>query len=144
MPYIAVPKDLSRIKTKVMLNLTKRQLLCFGSGAAVGLPLFFILKKILNPSVSTLIMVFSMLPFFLFSIYEKNGLPLEILVRNIVLMRFIRSMQRPYVTDNFYASITRHNYLEKEVSAIAKTSRNQKRQYSKHINEAKQRQNFKA
>jgi hypothetical protein len=126
MPYITVPKDLSRIKIKVMFNLTKRQLICFGIGAVVGLPLFFILKKSLNPSVSTLIMVFSMLPFFLFAIYEKNGLPLEKLVRNIVFTRFIRSRQRPYVTDNFYAAIIRHNKLEKGVSAIAKTSKDQK------------------
>lgn len=138
MPYIQVPKDLSRIKTKVMFNLTKRQLICFGSGGAVGLPLFFILKKSLNPSVATLAMVFSMLPFFIFAIYEKNGLPLEKLVRNIVLTLFIRSRQRLYRTDNFYAAITRHNYLEKEVSAIAKASKEQKNRHSKYINTAKQ------
>lgn len=144
MPYIPVPKDLSRIKTKVMFNLTKRQLLCFGSGAASGLPLFFILKRSFNPSASTLIMVFSMLPFFLFAIYEKNGLPLEKFVRNIVLSRFVRSRQRPYAADNFYAAIARHNKFEKEVSAIAKASKEQKNQRSKYISAGKQKQKSKA
>lgn len=41
MAYVPVPKDLTAVKTKVMLNLTKRQLICFGSGILVGVPLFF-------------------------------------------------------------------------------------------------------
>ena len=42
MAYVPVPKDLTTVKTKVMFNLTKRQLICFGAGAAVALPLFFL------------------------------------------------------------------------------------------------------
>lgn len=40
MAYVPVPKDLTKVKTKVMFNLTKRQLVCFGSGALLGVPLF--------------------------------------------------------------------------------------------------------
>ena len=29
MAYVPVPKDLSKVKTKVALNLTKRQIICF-------------------------------------------------------------------------------------------------------------------
>ena len=32
MPYVNVPNDLSKIKTKIAFNLTKRQLICFGMG----------------------------------------------------------------------------------------------------------------
>lgn len=35
---VAVPKNLSGIKTKVAMNLTRRQLICFGGAAAVGIP----------------------------------------------------------------------------------------------------------
>ena len=42
MAYVPVPKDLTAVKTKVLFNLTKRQLICFGSGALVGIPLFFL------------------------------------------------------------------------------------------------------
>ena len=38
MPYVNVPNDLSKVKTKMALNLTKRQLICFGCAAAVGIP----------------------------------------------------------------------------------------------------------
>ena len=36
MAYVPVPKDLSKIKTKLAFNLTKRQLVCFSGAAAVG------------------------------------------------------------------------------------------------------------
>ena len=39
MAYVPVPKDLTKVKTKVAFNLTKRQLVCFGSGALIGVPL---------------------------------------------------------------------------------------------------------
>ena len=45
MAYVPVPKDLTAVKTKVMLNLTKRQLICFGSGILVGVPLFFLIRS---------------------------------------------------------------------------------------------------
>ena len=42
MAYVPVPKDLNAVKTKVMFNLTKRQLGGFGGGAAVAEPLFIL------------------------------------------------------------------------------------------------------
>lgn len=48
--FISVPRDLSKVKTKVFMNLTKRQLLCFGAGALIGVPLFFVLKSTGNIS----------------------------------------------------------------------------------------------
>lgn len=32
MAYVPVPKDLTKVKTKVMFNLTKRQLVCLAAG----------------------------------------------------------------------------------------------------------------
>ena len=129
MPFIPVPKDLSRIKTKVMFNLTKRQLICFGSGVALGIPPFFILKTAITSSAATLIMIFTMLPFFIFAIYEKNGQPLERILRNVIITRFVRSKPRPYKTSNFYAAIDRQNMHEKEVSTIDKKTANRSFSY---------------
>ena len=42
MPYVQVPKDLSKVKTKLALNLTKRQLVCFSGAAAVGIPVYLL------------------------------------------------------------------------------------------------------
>ena len=62
MAYVPVPKDLNAVKTKVLFNLTKRQLVCFGSGAAVGVPLFFLLRQSLSNSAAAICMIVVMLP----------------------------------------------------------------------------------
>lgn len=118
MAYVPVPKDLTAVKTKVMLNLTKRQLICFGSGAAIGVPLFFLLKTQISISGAAICMVISMLPFFLLAMYEKNGQPLEKIVRNIIRVYFLRPKQRSYQTNNFYTVIGRQDNLDKEVHGI--------------------------
>ncbi len=43
------------------------------------------------------------LPAFLLAMYEKDGLPLEKVVRNIIRARFLRPGVRPYRTENIYA-----------------------------------------
>ncbi|MPM23407.1 hypothetical protein SDC9_69879 [bioreactor metagenome] len=118
MAYVPVPKDLTKIKTKVMFNLTKRQLICFSLAAVAGIPLFFLLKAHASVSAAALMMVLSMLPFFMFALYEKNGQPLEVLLRHIIQARFIRPKQRLYRTNNFYAVLNRQIQLDKEVKAI--------------------------
>ena len=118
MAYVPVPKDLNAVKTKVMFNLTKRQLVCFGSGLAVALPLFFLCKSCMNTSVASLIMILVLLPFMLLAMYEKNGQPLEKIVRNIVQVCFLRPKQRPYQTNNFYAALEQQENLDKEVYRI--------------------------
>ena len=118
MAYVPVPKDLNAVKTKVMFNLTKRQLLCFGGGALVGVPLFFLLKGHIGSSAAALCMMLVMLPFFLLAMYEKNGQPLEKIVGNILKVCFLRPKQRPYMTNNFYDLLNRQDILDKEVYAI--------------------------
>ncbi len=118
MPYVAVPKDLSRIKTKMMLNLTKRQLICFGIGAAVAVPSYFLLKGPLGTSIAALLMMVIMVPAFLMGVYEKHGQPLEVIIKNMVSVMFLKRKQRPYRTCNFYALLERQAYLDKEVARI--------------------------
>ncbi|MGD9568648.1 MAG: PrgI family protein [Sedimentibacter sp.] len=118
MAYVPVPKDLSTVKNKVMFNLTKRQLICFSLALIVGLPFFFILKKSAGTSLATLIMIFVMLPFFMFAMYEKHGQPMEVILKHYIEVRFIKPKQRPYKTDNFYAVLMRQSQLDKEVKDI--------------------------
>ena len=118
MAYVPVPKDLNAVKTKVLFNLTKRQLICFGSGALIGVPLFFLLKTQIAVSGAAICMMIVMLPAFLLGMYEKNGQPLEKIIRNIVQVLFIRPKQRPFQTNNFYAVLERQDSLDKEVFAI--------------------------
>lgn len=123
MAYVTVPKDLSEVKTKVLFNLTKRQLICFGIGAAIGIPAFFLLRSFTGTSPAAIVMVVIMLPFFLFAMYEKNGQPLEKVLRNIIQVSFLRPKQRPYETNNYYALLQRQEKLNEEVAQIVRPTR---------------------
>ncbi len=123
MAYVPVPKDLTKVKTKVAFNLTKRQLIFFAAALALGLPLFFLLKGGVGTSAAAMAMIIVMLPCFFLAMYEKHGQPLEVVIRNIINTKFTRPKERPYQTQNFYAVIERQAKLEKEVSAIAKGNR---------------------
>ena len=118
MAYVPVPKDLTRVKTKVMFNLTKRQLICFGAGVLIGAPLFFLLLRPLGSSTAAMCIMLVMLPIFLLGVYEKNGQPLEKVAGNIIRASILRPRQRPYRTNNFYALLERQDKLDKEVSRI--------------------------
>ena len=118
MAYVSVPKDLSTVKTKVVFNLTKRQLICFSAALAVGLPVFFLTKDSTGTSSSTLLMIFAMLPLFMLAIYEKHGQPLEVILKHYIEVRFLKPKQRPYKTNNFYALLIRQDQLDKEVKHI--------------------------
>ena len=107
MAYVPVPKDLTKVKTKVAFNLTKRQLVCFGGGSLLGVPLFFLLRGSAGNSTAALCMMFVMLPFFLLAMYEKDGLPFEKVIRNIIRVKFTRPGIRPYRTENIYAPFAR-------------------------------------
>ena len=118
MAYVNVPKDLNKIKSKVLFNLTKRQLICFGVAALMGVPLFFLLKDSAGTTAAAMVMILVMLPGFLFGVYEKNGQPLEVVLRQIMESCFIRPKERPYQTDNAYAALVRQYQMEMEVKAI--------------------------
>lgn len=118
MAYVPVPKDLSQVKTKVIFNLTKRQLICFAAALVVGLPLFFLLKGSVGTSLAAFAMILVMLPCFLFAMYEKHGQPLEVVLKNVIQTKFTRPKERPYKTENFYSLLEKQRKLEKEVSAI--------------------------
>ena len=120
MAYVPVPKDLSKVKTKIAFNLTKRQIICFAAALVIGLPLFFLLKDSTGTSLAAFVMILVMLPCFLFAMYEKHGQPLEAVLKNVIQTKFIRPKERPYKTDNFYAVLQQQRQLEKEVSAIVK------------------------
>lgn len=113
MPYVPVPKDLTKVKTKVAFNLTKRQLICFGLAALVGLPVYFLSRGAIGNTAAVLIMIGLMMPFFFIAMYERDGQPAEKILRNM-LRHKMWPKQRPYRTENLYRILSK-----KEVSEIA-------------------------
>ncbi|MDR0915660.1 MAG: PrgI family protein [Oscillospiraceae bacterium] len=113
MAFVNVPKDLTKVKTKVALNLTKRQLICFGSAAVVGVPTYLFTRGAIGNSVAVIIMIVLMLPMFFLAMYEKDGQPAEKILRNYVRVRFFYPGKRPYRTENLY------KLIESEGKAVA-------------------------
>lgn len=116
--YISVPRDLTRVKSKILFNLTKRQLICFSVAAIVGVPVFFLLKRTGNVSLATLGMMLVMLPMFFLGMYEKDGQPLEKIAQHFIQAKIIRPQVRPYQTNNYYTALIRQDELEQEVQRI--------------------------
>lgn len=73
MAYVTIPKDLSRIQSKVLFGLTKRQVICFGAAALVGVPLFFLAKASLGTTTAALCMILVMLPFSCLPCTRRTG-----------------------------------------------------------------------
>lgn len=118
MPYVPVPKDLTKVKTKLVFNLTKRQLVCFGLGGVIGVPVYLFSRASIGNETAAVLMIGLMLPFFAFGIYEKDGQPLEKVLMNFVGAVFLRPQVRPYRTNNGYAALVRQAEINKEAERI--------------------------
>ncbi|MDR1736994.1 MAG: PrgI family protein [Oscillospiraceae bacterium] len=111
MPYVTFHKDLTRVKTKLAFNLTKRQLICFGAGLLIGVPAYFLCRGALGNEGAVVVMMILMLPAFITALYERDGMPLEKILKHVLTAR-VRLRQRPYKTENIY------EYLQGRTDAI--------------------------
>lgn len=101
MPYVNIPKDLSAIKTKVAFGLTKRQLICFSIAAVTGIPFYFLVRSFVGNDIALVGMILLMLPMFFTALFEKDGQPLEKVLKHYIQLR--RSpTYRVYRTKNLY------------------------------------------
>ena len=112
---VPVPKDMSGIKTKVALNLTKRQIICFSTAAITGVPIYFLTKGVLGTSAASLLMVGIMLPFFFVAMYEKDGFPAEKILYFMIRQKILTPGIRPYKSENLYEQLEERERIKKEV-----------------------------
>ena len=112
---VPVPKDLSGIKTKVALNMTKRQLICFSGAAIAGVPLYFLTKDVIGTQGAAFIMVGFMMPFFFLAMYTKDGFPAEKILYFMIRQKFLTQGIRPYKSENLYKQLEEREKIRKEV-----------------------------
>lgn len=72
----------------------------------MGVPSFFLLKRIGSTSLAAMGMILIMLPMFLLAMYERDGLPLEKVLYHIIRAKYLRPGVRLYRTENIYAPFT--------------------------------------
>ncbi|MDE6834495.1 MAG: PrgI family protein, partial [Ruminococcus sp.] len=103
--YVSIPKDLNDIKEKFVMGFTKRQVICFGIGLAVGVPVFFLTRITLGMSGAIFAMGACAAPAILCGLYRKNGVFLE---KQVKYMReyFTRPRNRYYRTTNIFECIS--------------------------------------
>ena len=116
--YISVPRDLTKVKSKIVFNLTKRQLICFSVAALFGVPTFFLIKHVASTTAAAMGMMVIMMPFFFLAMYEKNNQHLEVIMGHLIEATFIRPKQRPYQTDNNYSALERYKEAQREIDEI--------------------------
>lgn len=105
--YVQIPKDLNDIKEKFIMGLTKRQVICFGIGLAVGAPVFFLTRSAMGMSGAIFAMGACAAPAILCGLYRKNGVFLE---KQAKYMKeyFTRPRKRYYKTTNIFVCIEKH------------------------------------
>lgn len=123
---VPVPKDLSGIKTKVALNLTKRQILCFSGAAMAGVPLYFLTKDVTGTQGAAFIMVGAMLPFFFLAMYTRDGFPAEKILYFMVKQKFLTPGIRPYQSENLYRQLEEQEKIRREVRYLEAKAKGRK------------------
>lgn len=123
---VPVPKDLSGIKTKVALNLTKRQILCFSGAAMAGVPLYFLTKDVIGTQGAAFIMVGAMLPFFFLAMYTRDGFPAEKILYFMVKQKFLTPGIRPYQSENLYRQLEEQEKIRREVRYLEAKAKGRK------------------
>ena len=130
--YISVPKDLTKVKNKVVFGLTKRQLLCFLLAVFLGVPVYFWIKRITTPNIASMGMMVVMMPLFFFAMYEKNGQPLEVILHHFIQANYVRPKVRPYEVKNYYRILEEQREEEKRIVSVSKKKRKEKGSYSQN------------
>lgn len=94
MAYVPIPKDLSRVKTKVAFNLTRRQIIGFTLAGLVGFPVYLTVRKFVPNDVAVIVMIVATLPIFFITMFEKDGLKFEQYFKYIYLHKFYQPTKR--------------------------------------------------
>lgn len=102
MAFVTIPKDLNNIKTKFLGPFTKRQCIFFGSGILCALPVYFGVKAATNTTIGFYALLAILFPFFIMAMMEKDGLPMEIYIKNWILHK-IRPQIRLNKCFNIYS-----------------------------------------
>ena len=94
-----VPKDIRSYKTKIIGNLSFRQVICIAITIIVDIILYFGILKNLNisPKILIYIIIFVDIPILVF-IAEPYGMPMEVFLKTVIVKNFIWPTKRKYKT----------------------------------------------
>lgn len=113
--FVKIPKDISLIRQKFMFGLTKRQVISFGIGAAIGFPMFYIFDNLIGLEAGCFALGITAAPFVFCGLYKKNGMHFEQIVK-LMIDFFKKPKKRTYQSENTFEILSRqieYNELRK-------------------------------
>ena len=113
-------KDPTKVKSKFIGSFTKRQVVCYGLAALVGIPFYLVSKDAIGKETAALLMVAFMFPFIIASMYEKDGLPAERYFLRFFMWKFVRPVKRSYKKENRFELQKKKELMEMEVRELEK------------------------
>ena len=111
-------KDPTKVKSKFIGSFTKRQVVCYGLAALIGIPFYLCTKEAIGKETAALLMVAFMFPFIIASMYEKDGLPAEKYFYRFFLWKFVRPMKRSYKKENRFEREEKRKQMIQEVREL--------------------------
>jgi len=138
MAFVSVPKDLNKVKTKVALNLTKRQLISFSIAGIIGLPTYWFSRNTIGNDLAVFLMIGVVMPFFFVAIFEKDGIVFEKYIGHVIRQKFLYPKVRLYRTQNFYDYLNTSE--ESEVKELAKQKSRKRKKVVKKSKGSKRQQ----
>jgi hypothetical protein len=111
-------KDPTKVKSKFIGSFTKRQVVCYGLAALIGIPFYLVTKDAIGKETAALFMVALMFPYIIASMYEKDGLPAERYFYRFFLWKFVRPMKRSYKKENRFEIKKHREQMEMEVKTL--------------------------
>ncbi|MCL2853274.1 MAG: PrgI family protein [Defluviitaleaceae bacterium] len=115
---MSIPKDLNLIKSRIALNMSPRQLVCFGTAVTIGLPTYLFTRGTIGDTGAVLVMMGVMMPLFMLAMYERDSQPAEIVMRNYIRAKLFWPGIRTYKTENLFEK------LDKEGDSFAYQPKN--------------------
>lgn len=110
--YIKIPKDLSLIKQKFILGLTKRQAISFGIGGAMGFIAFYICNSTIGFQAACFALGIFAAPAVFCGLYQKNGLHFEQVIK-LMIEFFRKPKERTYQSENSLSILSRQLEYDK-------------------------------
>lgn len=109
--YASVPKDIVKIKEKLIFSLTKRQLIFVIIAGILLYSIFSRLKNILGIEIAMYIAFSIIIPMLIIGFYEDDGVYFEEKIKNITYF-YKNNKPKVYKSENFYKKGLLNNKIE--------------------------------
>jgi hypothetical protein len=121
-----VSKDLNQIEPKILLGFSKRQLIWNGLGVLVGGLVFFAFKGVLSIPLCMFVMMIFAFPFFLVSIFQKEGLNFEQIAKHFFISQYRKNPIRIYRAAQPLNDVIRESREHREQGKVQNKGGNRK------------------